>query len=47
MTGGLGLATLARVEHHNRPACKGRTLACLAEVLGENPRALVATDEPA
>jgi DNA-binding XRE family transcriptional regulator len=43
---GLGLTTLARVEHEDRPACKGRTLACLAEVLGENPLALVLADEP-
>jgi hypothetical protein len=43
---GLGLTTLARVEHLDRPACRGRTVACLADVLGENPRALVVADEP-
>ena len=38
---GVSITTLARLEREARPQCRGRTLAVLAEVLGENPRALV------
>lgn len=38
---GVSLATVARLEREPRPRCLTRTLALLAEVLGENPRALV------
>lgn len=44
---GLGLTTVARLERDPLPACRGKTVASLASVLGENPRALVAADDPA
>jgi hypothetical protein len=37
----VSVTTLARLESQPRPQCWGRTLTRLADVLGENPRALV------
>lgn len=37
---GVSLGTVARLESQPRPRCLSRTLGLLAEVLGENPRAL-------
>jgi hypothetical protein len=39
-TAGLGITTLARLEGQPRPRCRYQTLARLATVLGENPRAI-------
>jgi DNA-binding XRE family transcriptional regulator len=39
-TAGLGLTTIARLESQPRPRCRYGTLARLAAVLGENPRAI-------
>jgi hypothetical protein len=44
---GVSITTLARLERQPRPRCLSRTLALLAEVLGENPRALVSAAPPA
>lgn len=38
---GVSITTLARLESQPRVQCRSRTLVRLAEVLGENPRALV------
>jgi hypothetical protein len=38
---GVSITTLARLESQPRVQCRRRTLVRLAEVLGENPRALV------
>jgi Helix-turn-helix domain len=43
---GLCVGTLARLESQPRPQCLGRTLTVIAEVLGENPRALVSDLPP-
>ena len=43
---GVSVATLARLESQPRPQCLGRTLTRLADVLGENPRALVSAAPP-
>jgi DNA-binding XRE family transcriptional regulator len=44
---GVSITTLARLESQPRPMCLSRTLSLLAEVLGENPRALVCAAPPA
>ena len=38
---GVDLHTVARLERHPRPQCRGLTLTLLAEALGEHPHALV------
>jgi DNA-binding XRE family transcriptional regulator len=43
---GVDMNTVARLERHPRPQCRGLTLALLAEALGENPRALVSAALP-
>jgi hypothetical protein len=43
---GVSVTTLVRLESQPRPQCLGRTLTRLADVLGENPRALVSTAPP-
>ena len=43
---GVSVTTLARLENQPRPQCWGRTLTRLADVLGENPRALVSATPP-
>ncbi len=43
---GVSVTTLARLESQPRPQCWGRTLTRLADVLGENPRALVSATPP-
>lgn len=43
---GVPVTTLARLESQPRPQCWGRTLTRLADVLGENPRALVSAGPP-
>jgi anti-sigma regulatory factor (Ser/Thr protein kinase)/transcriptional regulator with XRE-family HTH domain len=40
---GLSLATVARLEHEPRPRCLKRTLAQIAEALGEHPDAITAS----
>ncbi|MGH3275630.1 MAG: helix-turn-helix domain-containing protein [Streptosporangiaceae bacterium] len=40
---GVSVSTLARLEGQDRPRCRSRTLALLAQVLGENPHALVSS----
>jgi len=43
---GVSVTTLVRLESQPRPQCLGRTLTRLADVLGENPRALVSVAPP-
>jgi DNA-binding XRE family transcriptional regulator len=45
-TAGLGLTTIARLESQPRPRCRYGTLARLAAVLGENPRAIADSPLP-
>jgi DNA-binding XRE family transcriptional regulator len=45
-TAGLGLTTIARLESQPRPRCRYGTLARLAAVLGENPRAIADGPRP-
>jgi DNA-binding XRE family transcriptional regulator len=45
-TAGLGLTTIARLESQPRPRCRYATLARLAAVLGENPRAIADGSQP-
>jgi DNA-binding XRE family transcriptional regulator len=45
-TAGLGLTTIARLESQPQPRCRFGTLARLAAVLGENPRAITDSLRP-
>jgi transcriptional regulator with XRE-family HTH domain len=38
---GISTATVARLERHPYPSCRGRTLARLAAALGEHPAAIM------
>jgi transcriptional regulator with XRE-family HTH domain len=38
---GISAATVARLERHPHPSCRGRTLARLAAALGEQPAAII------
>jgi DNA-binding Xre family transcriptional regulator len=44
---GISTATVGRLERCDRPSCRGRTLARLAVVLGEQPAAIIPTDHHA
>jgi DNA-binding XRE family transcriptional regulator len=44
---GVSAATVGRLERCDRPSCRGRTLARLAAVLGEQPAAIISTDHHA
>jgi transcriptional regulator with XRE-family HTH domain len=44
---GVSAGTVGRLERCGRPSCRGRTLARLAAVLGEQPAAIIPTDHHA
>jgi DNA-binding Xre family transcriptional regulator len=44
---GVSTATVGRLERCDHPSCRGRTLARLAAVLGEQPAAIIPTDHHA
>jgi DNA-binding XRE family transcriptional regulator len=44
---GVSAATVGRLERCGRPSCRGRTLGRIAAVLGEQPAAIIPTDDHA